>query len=256
MIRALHLARTNLLLVAAFGLPVAAVATQERPTSDTRTQATQIEAPAHDTERRNAAGKAYLDSARSPAPTPPRPTLMQTPSDQLLRANGSAPANQITNRTESGSGMAQLSKTELDATLAQLSAAERRVLLQAVEGTDICDNPPQIPAVITLCQNRLETRSEDFTATVVPTMSAEEQLLRGNVETAGLPSVGQVIDRLARTSAASDDFSNQAIASIALAAPPAPPGPGETDQGETDGLGEQTQALINAIINQLGGRAP
>jgi len=113
-----------------------------------------------------------------------------------------------------------------------------------------------VPAVIALCQDRLETRSGEFAAKVERPMSAEERLLRGDLETAGLPSVSQVIERLARTSAASDDFSNQAIASIALAAPPAPPGPAEGEQGETDGLGEQTQALINAIINQLGGGAP
>lgn len=65
-----------------------------------------------------------------------------------------------------------------------------------------------------------------------------------------------MIERLARTSAASDDFSNQAIASIALATPTAPPQPSEDEAGATEGLGQETQALINAIINQLGGRAP
>lgn len=254
-IRALRLARRSLPVLAALGLPVAAQAMQDQSTRDSRIEAVQIETPAPDPDTRNPAGSAYLDNSRTQTRAP-RPTLMQSTSDQISRETGNTPASQITTTAQGGSGMAQLSKADLNATLAQLSAAERRVLLQAIEGTDICDNPPQVPAVIALCQDRLETRSGEFTAAVERPMSAEERLLRGDLETAGLPSVSQVIDRLARTSAASDDFSNQAIASIALAPPPAPPGPAEGEQGETDGLGEQTQALINAIINQLGGGAP
>ncbi len=228
---------------------------QEGPVADSRTQADQIEAPNPDTVLREPAGKAYLDSGRD-QPSAPRPSLMQAPSDQITRASGSTPAGQITSRIQSGSGMAQLSKADLNATLAQLSAAERRVLLQAIEGTDICDNPPQVPAVIALCQDRIETRSQDFAAKVERPLSAEERLLRGDLDMAAQPNLSQVIDRLARTSAASDDFSNQAIASIALATPSAPVRPGEEQQDETQGLSEQTQALINAIINQLGGGTP
>jgi hypothetical protein len=153
--------------------------------------------------------------------------------------------------------MAQLSKADLDATLAQLSAAERRVLLQAIEGSDICENPPAVAAIVALCQNRIETRSGDFAATGERKLSAEEQLLRGDLENAALPTIGQVIERLARGGAASDDFSNQAIASIALGSGvTAPSRPREEDVPDTQSFGEETQALINALINQLGGRAP
>lgn len=264
MIRALRHACRSLPLIAALGVPLGALAGQDRapaqdsdqPQSVSRTEAVQIEAPALETDRRRTVDKAYLEADR-PAPSlPPRPSLMQQPSDQIARASGNTPASQITKLAQSGSGMAQLSKADLDATLSQLSAAERRVLLQAIEGTDICDNPPNVPAVITLCQTRIETRSADFTAPRERVVSAEERLLRGDFDNAGLPSVGQVIDRLARTNAASDDFSNQAIASIALAAPSAPAQPGEDGQTEGMGLGEETQALVNAIINQLGGGAP
>ena len=58
-------------------------------------------------------------------------------------------------RGQGGSAMAQLSKADLEATLAQLSAAERRVLLQAIEGTDICNDPPAVAAIVALCQNRI-----------------------------------------------------------------------------------------------------
>lgn len=259
MIAALRLACCSLAVIAALGMPVAALADQDQAQAElpsvSRTQAVQIEAPAADAERRRAAGKAYLETGQAAAALP-RPTLMQTPSDQISRGSGNAPAAQITSRTQSGSGMMQLSKADLDATLAQLSPVERRVLLQAIEGTDICDNPPAVPAVIALCQNRLETRSQDFAGKSERSLSAEEWLLRGDLENAALPSVTQVIERLARTSATSDDFSNQAIASIALAAPPVPTPAGDGGRTENTGLGEETQTLVNAIINQLGGGAP
>jgi hypothetical protein len=153
--------------------------------------------------------------------------------------------------------MVQLSKADLDATLAQLTPAERRVLLQAIEGTDICNDPPDVAAIVALCQTRIETRSAEFGTLAESQPSAEDRLLRGDLETANLPSVGQVIERLARGGASSGDFSNQAIASIALgtSAPPVARQP-EEEQPGTGNLGEEAQALINAIINQLGGRAP
>jgi hypothetical protein len=256
MILALRLACRSLPMFAVLGVSAAALAGQDQAQPELqsvgRTEAVQIEASEAD--RRRAAGKAFLETDRA-APAP-RPTLMQTPIDQIARRAANTPTSQITPLAQSGSGMAQLSKADLDATLAQLSAAERRVLLQAIEGTDICDNPPNVAAVITLCQTRIETRSADFTSPGERVVSAEERLLRGDFDNAGLPSVGQVIERLARTNAASNDFSNQAIASIALAAPPAPAQPGEDGQTEGLGLGDETQALVNALINQLGGGAP
>lgn len=253
LIRAARPALTGLLLIAAASIPAPVLALQDQPAADNRIEAPQIVAPTPDAAQRKPPSKAYLDSPRDQQPTP-RPSLMQSPSDQIARAAGSAPASQITARSQSGSGMAQLSKSELEATLAQLSAVERRVLLQAIQGTDICDNPPQVAAVIALCQSRLETRSQEFSAIEQGAQSAEEQLLRGEFDNSALPSVSQVIERLARSSAKSDDFNNQAIASIALAGPPEQPGEGEL--GAAQGLSEPTQALINAIINQLGGGRP
>lgn len=251
--RAARLVSASLMLFASAG---AVTAGQEQAAHDSRIEAPQIAAQAPDAEQRAPASKAFLDNARNqPAPAP-RASLMQSPGDQLLRAGGSAPASQITSRDQSGPAVAQLSKADLDSTLAQLSAAERRVLLQAIEGTDICDNPPRVPAVIALCQSKIEARSQEFTPAAERQLSAEERLLRGDFDNTALPSIGQVINRLARTSAASDDFSNQAIASIALTAPATPAQPGQDGESATQGLGEETQALVNAIINQLGGGAP
>ena len=254
MIRALRLVA---IVLAGCGLATAAHARQDGDTAPaSRTEASQIEMPEQAVG--TGPGRAYLDTAGRPAsPPPPRASMMQAANDQISRGAGNAPASQISARGQGGSGMVQLSKADLEATLAQLTPAERRVLLQAIEGTDICDNPPNIAAVVTLCQTRLETRSSEFAAQSERPVSAEDRLLRGDLESSVLPSVEQVIDRLARGGASSGDFSNQAIASIALgSSAPAPSRPPEEEQSDTSSLGEEAQALINALINQLGGRAP
>lgn len=246
------------LALAASGLAASALAQQvpeqqqDASPPASRTEASQIEAPAqHDGD------KAFLGPAHRPAP---RPSQAQTAGEQITRSTGAdsgiGPATQITRRDQGGSGIAQLSKADLDATLAQLSAAERRVLMQAIAGTDICDNPPAVAAIITLCQNRIETRSQEFAAPVDVSISAEERLLRGDFDDQTMPSVDQVIERLARTSAASNDFDNQAIASIALAVPDVPASRRNDETIDPQGLSDETQALVNALINQLGGRAP
>lgn len=256
MLPAARLARSSLSIIAALCLAATGQAAQQQPDPVSRTEAIQIGEVEGRTAPRAPQDKAYLDNDRKAQPIA-APNLMQADGDQITRAPAnSTPTSQITNRNQSGQQMPQLSRADLDATLAQLSATERRVLLQAIEGTDICDNPPAVPAVVALCQTRIETRSQEFAGPGEPLMSAEERLLRGNFDNAGLPSIGQVIDRLARASAATNDFSNQAIASIALGQQGAqPPGRGEEQTDETLGLSSETQALINAIVNQLGGGA-
>lgn len=248
-----HGAARGAAAVAALGLAAAGAGAQEPPaeTPASRTEALQIEQIPEDV-----ATKAFIGTERR-APPVPRPAMTEAPGAQISRGAGNAPASQITSRTQGTPGMAQLSKADLDATLAQLSPAERRVLLQAIEGTDICNDPPAVAAIVALCQNRIETRSREFAALAETAPSAEERLLRGDLENAALPTVDQVIERLARAGASSGDFSNQAIASIALATPATTPTrPRDEEQPDTQSFGEETQALINALINQLGGRAP
>jgi hypothetical protein len=225
--------------------------------STSRTEASQIEMPGADADTARQ-DRAFLDPAGQPvAPAPTRGSLTETTQSQISRGESSAPASQISARGQGGSAVAQLSKADLEATLAQLSAAERRVLLQAIEGTDICNAPPNVAAIVALCQNRIENRSAEFTATSAGGASAEDRLLRGDLDNTALPSVDQVIERLARGNASSADFSNQAIASIALGTSPATTAPPrEEQQPDTASFGEETQALINALITQLGGRAP
>jgi hypothetical protein len=181
-----------------------------------------------------------------------QPDLDQIPRMSTL-SDADLPDTQISPSGERGFAMAQLSKVELDATLSQLSAAERRVLFDAIEGTDICENPPDVPAILALCSTRIETLPREYEPTRERVLTAEETLLNGSVDGSISPSLEQVIDRLSRTRAASDDFSNQAIASVALSPPPAIGNSGEENGGDADTLAPGTQELINAIINQLSG---
>jgi len=234
------------------GLAAPGRAGQDAPAID-RTEASQIELPAQAPS--TGPGRAYLDE--NGAPAAPRDSLFGDAAERLSPADSIAPARQISGLADGGSGMAQLSRADLDATLAQLSAGERRVLLQAIEGSDICNDPPRIAAIVALCQTRIETRSGEFTARPEAGLSAEDRLLRGDLESSTLPTLAAVIDRLGRGGASVGDASNQAIASIALGTGLPPPDRKPEDDGEgTSGVGEEAQALINALVNQLGGGGP
>jgi hypothetical protein len=198
--------------------------------------------------------RVVLDEA--PA-TRTRTSLMQAEGDQIGTPEGAGAApQQLTASGESARRMPQLSEAQLEATLAQLTPAERSVLLQAIEGSDICDNPPAVAAIVALCRTRLETRAAEFAAPPEKPLTAEERLLRGGLESNGLPSVEAVIARLSKVTvaAASEDFSNQAIASIALAPPLTADKPAKEEDPAGLGLGQETEALINAIVQQLGGQ--
>ncbi|MCZ8135541.1 MAG: hypothetical protein O9266_04490 [Porphyrobacter sp.] len=247
----LFLRSAAVLAVTGLTLPVAAIA-QDAGEPASKTEAMQIGQRDGGTTAGEATRRVFLEEA--PAPRT-RASLMQADGDQIGEpdSNGNAP-QQLTSSGESARRMPQLSEAELEATLAQLTPAERSVLLQAIEGTDICDNPPAVAAVVALCRSRLETRSDEFAAKPEGPLTSEERLLRGGVESNGLPTVEAVISRLSRVNvASSDDFNNQAIASIALAPPPATEKPGKEDDPAGLGLGTETEALINAIVQQLGG---
>lgn len=253
------LACAAMLAVADVGSTAFARQDQEQvlsPAPVNRTEATQIDLP--QSRPATGPGRAYLDEAGRPAaPPPPRASVIGEPAAPLSPAESVAPATQISSASAGGPGMAQLSSADLDATLAQLSPGERRVLLEAIAGTDICDNPPQVAAILALCRTRIETRSREFAGTAEIPLSAEDRLLRGDLESTTLPSIGQVIERLARGGASSSDPGNQAIASIALGTNGAPAnGANDKDAAAQPQLSESAQALINALVNQLGGNAP
>jgi len=147
----------------------------------------------------------------------------------------------------------QLPSDDAAKVLAQLTAAERQVLLDAVEGTDICERETDIPAIKALCAQRIETRSEEFAQVSSKTLSAEERLLGEGLDGDRVETLESAIAQLARNADAGQ-FSNQVLASVTLENSAAAPGeqpPGEGDPASE--LSAETQALINAIVNQFGG---
>ncbi len=243
----------RIILIAGAALLVPAAGTaQDAGSASSKTGASQvaprgIPAAADKPDRR-----VFLDEAR-PAQT--RPSVVQAEASQIPRRDRAVTdSTQISTTGNDARQMPQLSRAELDATLAQLTPAERSVLLQAVEGTDICDRPPAVAAIIALCKTRIETRSDELGTGRDKPLSAEERLLRGGLESNGMPAVEAVIARLSRSSgsSSSDDMNNQAIASVALTPQSGGGTPGKDE--DKSGLSAGTDAVINAIIQQLGGQ--
>jgi len=175
--------------------------------------------------------------------------------DQASRPDGSRAAPQISNTADSERAIAQLNPGDLEATLAQLSSAERQVLLDAIQGTDICENPPEIAAVIELCQTRIETRASEFAARDTNTLSAEERLLGESLDrTHTASTLERDVERLVRNAGRGDanSLDTQAIASVALGTPQ-PALPDQSGSTQIGDLPAETQTLVNALVQQLGG---
>jgi hypothetical protein len=173
----------------------------------------------------------------------------QLPGDQ---APANAALSQVSNGERGGQDVAQLTEGQSGEALAQLSQAERQVLLDAVEGTDICDRSNDIPALQELCAGRIETRSADFAQNTGG--SAEDSLLGGGLDNARLATLEAAISRLARNAGNSDDFSNHVIASVALGNQALTSAQATSAEGDpTSELSEETQAVVSAIVQQLGG---
>ena len=189
----------------------------------------------------------FPDPARSPA-APASAEL-----DQLPDSSGGRAINQLSDGRPEADAVAQLSEKDGGDPLAQLTDAERQVILRAVEGTDICDRETAIPAIVELCRRKLENRSEEFATLEQNTLSPEERLLGEGLDGDRIATLERAIERLARNGADADRIENQVIASVALGAttllPETPPqeAPPESE------LSLETQALINAIVEQFSG---
>ncbi|WP_298301069.1 hypothetical protein [uncultured Erythrobacter sp.] len=171
---------------------------------------------------------------------------------EAAKAQRSTPVTQVS--AQGGSNeVAQLSDGSSTAVLAQLSAAERRVLLDAVEGTDICERGSDIPALQALCETRLETRSEEF-AQERSDGSAEDNLLGGGLDAGRAATLQAAIRRLANVDANPGDFDNQVLASVTLNRQSASDAQSaEADRDPAADLSQETQTLVGAIVQQLGG---
>lgn len=243
-----------ILLAGAALLAPSNVVAQEAGKAAAKTEASQITPRSPTATGGPPVNKVFIDNAVPPPRA--RASMMQAEGDQIARPRGERRSEtmqqtQLSSAGDNSQRLPQLSKAELDATLAQLTPAERSVLQQAIEGTDICDNPPAVAAIVALCKTRIETRSSEFAGRDEKLVSSEERLLRGGLERDGMPTVEAVIARLSRVnvSPSTDDFNNQAIASVALT----PQSTGGEDQ--TQNLAPGTDAVINAIVQQLGGPA-
>lgn len=174
---------------------------------------------------------------------------------QIERARTSRAEEAVTQVSapgDAGDDVAQLSDGQSAQALAQLSAAERQVLIEAVEGSDICERGSDIPALQALCESRIETRSAEFAQP--RGSSAEDSLLGGGLDADRVATLEAAINRLARAGADSNNFNNQAIASVALNNQTLSDAQATAAEGDpTSELSQETQALVAAIVQQLGG---
>ena len=173
--------------------------------------------------------------------------------EQLARERANAALAQVSSG-EGAQDVDQLSDGQSAQALAQLSPAERQVLLEAVEGTDICEQANNIPAIRALCEERIETRSAEF-AQRRNNGSAEDNLLGGRFDSDRIATLEAAISRLAQNSGRAENISDQAIASVALGQQ-AVLSDAQATAAEGEGgieLSPETQAVVNAIVSQLGG---
>ncbi len=175
-------------------------------------------------------------------------------SEQLPREQqGGDGVEQVSHDGRGRPGLDQVSVGGSSGALAQLSDAERQVLLDAVEGTDICDQSTDIPALRELCETRLETRSAEF-AENSGSRSAEDSLLGGGLDSSRLATLEAAISRLASNAGSANDFSNQVIASVTLGNTTLSDAQATSAEGENASeLSEEAQAVVSAIVQQIGG---
>jgi hypothetical protein len=184
----------------------------------------------------------------------PKPGENRTVTAQLPAGGDQGSPMQLTEGGASAEEVSQLSEKDGGDPLAQLTEAERQVVLRAVQGTDICERDTEIEAIAELCRRKLEYRSEEFAVELEAPLSPEERLLGEGLAGDRIATLERAIARLARGGGDPNSQENQAIASIALS-----PGASleETVPSEkpTDGqLSLETQALINAIVEQFSGQ--
>jgi hypothetical protein len=234
-------------LVFALSVPTAGLA-QENPNEVPRDEAAFVNQAPED-----ASSKVYFPDAITPESVAAARARAEERQRQIeaAKAQWTTPVAQVSAQGDSNE-VAQLSDGSSTAALAQLTAAERRVLLDAVEGTDICERGSDIPALQELCESRIETRSAEFAQ--AETTSAEDSLLGGGLDAGRAATLQAAIARLAGAEANPGDFDNQVVASVALNNQSLNDAQATAAEGDpTAELSQETQSLVAAIIQQLGG---
>ncbi|EDL48755.1 hypothetical protein [Erythrobacter sp. SD-21] len=156
---------------------------------------------------------------------------------------------------EMGGTTDQLTRERGRRALAQLTERDRAILFSAVNGTDICEREPSNPAIIELCLVRLEDRSEEFAGNSAPSLSPEERLLGEGLDSDRVATLESAISRLARGNSALNSNEDQAIASVALGSSTLAPAQPTSEEPNPSELSAETQALINAIVEQFSTQA-
>lgn len=243
-------------LVIGFGAP-SPIFAQQSPNQQPANEVAQDEAAFVNQAPEEPSSKVYFPEAITPQSV--EAARARAARQQQIEARAQAAARRAdplaqVSKAGGGNDVAQLSDgSSSTAALAQLSAGERQVLLDAVEGTDICERGSDIPALKALCDARLETRSEEFTQNSQEG-SAEDNLLGGGLDAGRAASLQTAIARLAGAEANPGNFDNQVVASVALNNQALSDAQATAAEGDpTAELSDGTRALVSAIVQQLGG---
>lgn len=201
----------------------------------------------------DASSKVYFPDAITPeSVAAARARAAEQQQIEAAKTSADASLDQVSSSGDTGNDVSQLSDRSADPALAQLSPAERQVLLEAVDGTDICERGSDIPALKALCDARIETRSEEFAQNRGG--SAEDNLLGGGLDAGRVATLQTAIARLAGADANPGNFDNQVVASVALNNQALNDAQATAAEGDpTSGLSPETQGVVNAIVQQLGG---
>ncbi|UAB78068.1 hypothetical protein INR77_15125 [Erythrobacter sp. SCSIO 43205] len=201
----------------------------------------------------DASSKVYFPDAITPeSVAAARARAAQQQQIEAARGGEDASLSQVSASGDTQNDVSQVAARSADPALAQLTPAERQVLLEAVEGTDICERGSDIPALKELCDARIETRSEEFGE--ARASSAEDSLLGGGLDAGRTATLQAAIARLAGADANPANFDNQVVASVALNNQALSDAQATAAEGDpTAGLSPETQGLVNAIVQQLGG---
>ena len=151
-----------------------------------------------------------------------------------------------------GGDVDQLSDGRSAEALAQLTPAERQVLIEAVDGTDICERQQQIPAIQALCEARIENRSAEFARNDGGTTAADA-ILGESLGSDRVATLEAAIARLARTASTTGGVEDSVIASVAFTNQNLANNQAAAESDPADDLSPETQALVNGIVQQLGG---
>ena len=238
------------MLSTALFIPLVLVGQQAAAAQDQRETSVFIDQAPRSNDTASSVTSVYLEpSARTEGSMEERVSVED---QQLIDPQPERALDQLSSERGAGASRAeQLTRDEGRRALAQLTQADRQILMRAVSGSDICEQEPTLPAIIELCLQRIETRSAEFSASNQPTLSPEERLLGEGLDDDRVSTLERAVSRLARGQANLSSDEDQAVASVALGQGVLNSDPVASDQPSESDLSAETQALINAIVEQF-----